>query len=164
MEMTNAQRLILSNQYKMMTMLDPDNAERYRRLQTVIERGFGLQMRELDRDFGELSEDSCRQIINIMEMYHALQVSHENLKDIDGVDPRRVQFLGFDAATEARYLSYVRFMVNTEGRYTHFDSGTHGFNSQTPMWDKYSRMLNIWQSCPRQYHLSAVEINQIINA
>lgn len=32
MEMTNAQRLILSNQYKMMTMLDPTNAERYRRL------------------------------------------------------------------------------------------------------------------------------------
>ncbi|HAH4431300.1 TPA: YfbU family protein, partial [Escherichia coli] len=26
MEMTNAQRLILSNQYKMMTMLDPANA------------------------------------------------------------------------------------------------------------------------------------------
>ena len=26
MEMTNAQRLILSNQYKMMTMLDPGNA------------------------------------------------------------------------------------------------------------------------------------------
>ena len=36
MEMTNAQRLILSNQYKMMTMLDPDNAERYRRLQMCI--------------------------------------------------------------------------------------------------------------------------------
>lgn len=35
MEMTNAQRLILSNQYKMMTMLDPANAERYRRLQTI---------------------------------------------------------------------------------------------------------------------------------
>ena len=58
MEMTNAQRLILSNQYKMMAMLDPDNAERYRRQQTIIERGFGLQMRELDRDFGELPEDT----------------------------------------------------------------------------------------------------------
>ena len=55
MEMTNAQRLILSNQYKMMTMLDPANAERYRRLQTIIERGYGLQMRELDREFGELN-------------------------------------------------------------------------------------------------------------
>lgn len=58
MEMTNAQRLILSNQYKMMTMLDPANAERYRRLQTIIERGYGLQMRELDREFGELKEEN----------------------------------------------------------------------------------------------------------
>ena len=95
MEMTNAQRLILSNQYKMMTMLDPANAERYRRLQTIIERGYGLQMRELDREFGELKEETCRTIIDIMEMYHA---------------------------------------------------------------------LHVWHACPRQYHLSANEINQIINA
>lgn len=164
MEMTNAQRLILSNQYKMMTLLDPDNAERYRRLQTIVERGFGLQMRELDREFGELTEETCRMIIDIMEMYHALQVSRGNLKDAENIDERRVMFLGFDAATEARYLSYVRFMVNTEGRYTHFDAGTHGFNAQTPMWEKYMRMLKTWQSCPRQYHLSSNEINQIINA
>ncbi|HEH7469286.1 TPA: YfbU family protein, partial [Escherichia coli] len=57
-----------------------------------------------------------------------------------------------------------RFMVNVEGRYTHFDAGTHGFNAQTPMWEKYQRMLNVWHACPRQYHLSANEINQIINA
>lgn len=80
MEMTNAQRLILSNQYKMMTMLDPANAERYRRLQTIIERGYGLQMRELDREFGELKEETCRTIIDIMEMYHALHVSRSNCR------------------------------------------------------------------------------------
>src|SRR5699024_5260548 len=114
MEMTNAQRLILSNQYKMMTMLDPANAERYRRLQTIIERGYGLQMRELDREFGELKEETCRTIIDIMEMYHALHVSWSNLQDQQSIDERRVTFLGFDAATEARYLGYVRFMVNVE--------------------------------------------------
>ncbi|NJD85317.1 30S ribosomal protein S18, partial [Candidatus Erwinia dacicola] len=32
----------------MMAMPDPDNAVRYRCHQTIIERGFGLQMRELD--------------------------------------------------------------------------------------------------------------------
>ncbi|KAA8997009.1 YfbU family protein [Affinibrenneria salicis] len=164
MEMTNAQRLILSNQYKMMTMLDPDNAERYRRLQTIVERGYGLQMRELDHEFGELSEEVCRDIINIMEMYHALQVSWDNLKDKPDIDQRRLVFLGFDAATEARYLGFVRFMVHIEGRYTQFDAGTHGFNAQTKMWEKYGRMLAAWQLCPRQYHLSAVEIAQIINA
>ena len=158
MEMTNAQRLILSNQYKMMTMLDPANAERYRRLQTIIERGYGLQMRELDREFGELKEETCRTIIDIMEMYHALHVSWSNLQDQQSIDERRVTFLGFDAATEARYLGYVRFMVNVEGRYTHFDAGTHGFNAQTPMWEKYQRMLNVWHACPRQYHLSATKL------
>lgn len=89
MEMTNAQRLILSNQYKMMTMLDPANAERYRRLQTIIERGYGLQMRELDREFGELKEETCRTIIDIMEMYHALHVSWSNLQDQQSIDERR---------------------------------------------------------------------------
>lgn len=168
MDISNVQRLILSNQYKIMTFLDPDNAERYRRYQTIIERGFGLQMNELERDFTELSEETCRTIINIMEMYHALQISNINLRDYlkekADIDERRLNFLGFDAATESRYLSYVRFLVNTEGRYTHFDSGSHGFNSQTPMWDKYQRMLAIWQACPRQYHLCAVEIVQILNA
>lgn len=118
MEMTNAQRLILSNQYKMMTMLDPANAERYRRLQTIIERGYGLQMRELDREFGELKEETCRTIIDIMEMYHALHVSWSNLRtsnpSMNVVSPSSA----LTAATEARYLGYVRFMVNVEGRYT----------------------------------------------
>lgn len=99
-----------------------------------------------------------------MEMHHALQVSYNNLKERQDIDARRLEFLGFDAATEARYLSYVRFLVNTEGRYTHFDCGSHGFNAQTKMWDKYLRMLAVWHACPRQYHLSAVEITQILNA
>ncbi|MDI9220027.1 YfbU family protein [Pantoea sp. EA-12] len=164
MEMTHAQRLILSNQYKMMAMLEPDNAERYRRYQTIIERGYGLQLRELDKEFGELTEATCRQLIDIMEMHHALHVSWSNLKEPHTLEERRLAFLGFDAATEARYLGYVRFMVNVEGRYTHFDSGSHGFNAQTPMWEKYQRMLAVWHTCPRQYHLSANEIAQILNA
>ncbi|ORM72986.1 hypothetical protein HA48_11895 [Pantoea wallisii] len=164
MEMTHAQRLILSNQYQMMAMLEPDNAERYRRYQTIIERGYGLQLRELDKEFGELSEATCRTLIDIMEMHHAMQVSFSNLKEACNIEPRRLAFLGFDAATEARYLGYVRFMVSVEGRYTHFDSGTHGFNAQTPMWEKYQRMLAVWHTCPRQYHLSANEIAQILNA
>jgi hypothetical protein len=43
-------------------------------------------------------------------------------------------------------------------------AGTHGFNAQTPMWEKYQRMLSVWHACPRQYHLSSNEIQQIINA
>ncbi|WP_242550054.1 YfbU family protein, partial [Pantoea agglomerans] len=53
MEMTHAQRLILTNQYKMMAMLEPENAERFRRYQTIIERGYLPQLEAL---IGKLME------------------------------------------------------------------------------------------------------------
>lgn len=166
MEMTNAQRLILSNQYKLMSQLDPENASQYQRLQTIVERGYELQMCELNKEFGCLSETQCREVIDSMEMYHAMQESYNLLKDTESqdVDPRRLIFLGFDLATEAALVNYVRFLVNSEGLYPQFDKGDHHFNSQVPMQDKYRRMLSTWRNCPRQYHLSASELRQIFNA
>lgn len=164
MEMTHAQRLILSNQYKMMAMMDPENTERYRRLQTIVERGYGLQMRELDSEFGVLKEETCHTVINIMEMFHALHVSWTNLKDNQNIDELRVTFLGFDAVNESHLLGYVRFLVAVENYYPHFPQGSDNFNAQIPMLDKYLRMLAVWQACPRQYHLSTNEIMQIISA
>lgn len=63
MEMSNAQRLILSNQYNLMSQLDPSNSAKYKRLQTIVERGYELQMRELNKDFGCITEAECREII-----------------------------------------------------------------------------------------------------
>ncbi|GAL10107.1 hypothetical protein JCM19233_1084 [Vibrio astriarenae] len=123
-------------------------------------------MRELDKDFGRLTEDACREVIDFMEMYHAMQESNKMLdaEERADVDQRRLLFLGFDAATEAQYVHYVRFLVDSEGLYPQFDKGDHHFNSQMPMLDKYRRMLATWRHCPRQYHLSAAEFKQIFNA
>ncbi|MFP1557088.1 YfbU family protein [Escherichia coli] len=163
MEMTNAQRLILSNQYKMMTMLNPANAERYRRLQTIIERGYGLQMRELDRQFGELKKKPARTIIDIMEMYHALHVSWSNLQDQQSIDERRVTFLGFDAATEATSVMSALWLM-WKGAIPILTPELTVLTPRRQCGKNIQRMLNVWHACPRQYHLSANEINQIINA
>lgn len=166
MEMTNAQRLILSNQYYLMAKLTPENAEKYKRLQTIVERGYELQMREMSKEYGCLVEDECREVIDIMEMYHAMQESNKMLSDEErnDVDQRRLQFLGFDIAAEAQLVNYVRFLIDSEGLYPQFDKGDHHFNSHVPMLEKYRRMLVTWRNCPRQYHLSAAEFRQIFNA
>ncbi|NCO46935.1 MAG: YfbU family protein, partial [Vibrio sp.] len=108
MEMTNAQRLILSNQYFLMSQMDPNNAKKYKRLQTIVERGYELQMRELNKEFGCLTEAECREVIDIMEMYHAMQESHKMLSDAESknVDQRRLHFLGFDIAKESQRVHY----------------------------------------------------------
>ncbi|PIJ51491.1 hypothetical protein BL250_13990 [Erwinia sp. OLTSP20] len=165
MDISHAQRLIIANQYRLLARLEPAQEAHYRRLQTIVECGYGLQLSELAHDFGEMmSEALCRNVIDIMEMYHAIQVSWNNLKEKTDIDVRRLNFLGFDAASEGQLLGYVRFLVESEGRYPDFDASQHGFNAQTPMWQKYQRMLTLWQACPRQYHLSANEITQILNA
>ena len=166
MEMTNAQRLILSNQYYLMSQMDPENSAKYQRLQTIVERGYELQMRELNKEFGCVTEAECREIIDIMEMYHAMQESNKMLADEERkeVDQRRLQFLGFDIASEAQIVHYVRFLTDSEGLYPQFDKADHHFNSQMPMLDKYRRMLTTWRNCPRQYHLCATELSQIFNA
>ncbi|MEZ9952058.1 hypothetical protein BCT41_12060 [Vibrio splendidus] len=166
MEMTNAQRLILSNQYYLMSQMDPENSAKYQRLQTVVERGYELQMRELNKEFGCLTEAECREVIDIMEMYHAMQESNKMLAEQERaeVDQRRLQFLGFDIASEAQSVHYVRFLVNSEGLYPQFDKADHHFNSQMPMLEKYRRMLTTWRNCPRQYHLCATELSQIFSA
>lgn len=150
MEMTNAQRLILSNQYYLMSQMDPENSAKYQRLQTIVERGYELQMRELNKEFGCLTEAECREIIDIMEMYHAMQESNKMLADEERkeVDQRRLQFLGFDIASEAQIVHYVRFLTDSEGLYPQFDKADHHFNSQMPMLDKYRRMLTTWRNCP----------------
>ncbi len=97
MEMSNAQRLILSNQYKLMSQLDPENAEKYQRFQTIVERGYELQMRELNKDYGCITEALCKEIIDVMEMYHAMQESFRMLdaEESNQVDQRRLQFPRF---------------------------------------------------------------------
>ncbi len=166
MEMTSAQRLILSNQYYLMSQLDPTNSAKYKRLQTIVERGYGLQMCELNKEFGCLPETECKEVIDIMEMYHAMQESHKMLgsEEQTKIDPRRLQFLGFDMAKEAQLVCYVRFLVDSEGLYPQFEKGEHNFNAQVPMLEKYRRMSATWKSCPRQYHLSSAELVQIFNA
>lgn len=164
MEMTSTQRLILANQYKLMGLLEPANAAKYQRLETIVKGGFALELKELDKEFSDLSEIECRTVWDTLEMYHALQVSYEKLADKSDLSERRLQFPGYCAVREKKYLNYLRFITSTEGKYNEFMACEHGCDSQTPMWDKYLKMLDTWRACPHEYHLSMAEIKNILNA
>ncbi|MDU8925072.1 YfbU family protein [Pasteurellaceae bacterium LIM206] len=166
MEMSITQRLILANQYKLMGLLDPTNAQKYQRLERIVKGGFALELKELDKEFSNISEEECRIVLDTLEMYNALQVSYNNLPDNDksALNPHRLQFVGYCAVREKKYLDYLRFITSVEGKYQEFMHCEHGCDSQTPMWDKYIKMLDVWRACPHEYHLSMAEIQNILNA
>lgn len=164
MEMTTTQRLILVNQYKLMALLDTDNAAQYQRLERIVKGGFALELKDISKEFLDLSKEECRLVRDTLEMYNALQVSYNNLGDKSAVSEHRLQFIGYCAVREKKYLNYLQFIRETEPKYQELLNSQADFDAQTPMWDKYGKMLDIWRSCPHEYHLSAVEIQNILNA
>jgi uncharacterized protein YfbU (UPF0304 family) len=62
MNMNHAQRLILSNQYEILSKLNPEKADYYHRCKTIVERGYCLQMLELEKEFGHKTPNEYRQI------------------------------------------------------------------------------------------------------
>ena len=68
MNMNHAQRLILSNQYEILQKLNPEKAVHYQRCQTIIERGYCLQLLELEKEFGHLDEATCHEVIDTLEL------------------------------------------------------------------------------------------------
>ncbi|PVX41329.1 hypothetical protein C8D76_10225 [Pasteurella langaaensis DSM 22999] len=164
MEMTTIQRLILANQYKLLGLLEPDNAKAYQRAEAIVRGGFELELKELSHDFSEVTEQECQIVLDTLEMYKALHVSYNNLADKSAITPLRLQFVGYCAVREKKYLNYLRFISGVEGKYQEFMQCEHGCDSQTPMWDKYSKMLDVWHACPHGYRLSMQEIQNILNA
>lgn len=164
MEITLTQRLILVNQYELMAHLDEQNADKYRKFQAIIKGGYQLEMKELYKDFSQLSEEQCQTILNILEMYQALQVSYNNLQDKSDISEHRLKFLGFCAIREKKHINYLSFIATYNKKYQDVISCPNGCDAQTPMWDKYNKMLDVWNECPRKFHLSAVEIKQILSA
>ncbi len=166
MNMNHAQRLILTNQYEILARLHPDRADYYQRCQTIIARGYCLQLLELEKEFGHIDEATCREVISTLEMYHALKVSWENLEDAgqQEVPFARLDYIGYSRGHEKELADYVCFLLDVEGRFAELGKGCSMLNSELAMRDKYQRMLAVWKDCPRHYKLSVQEIRRILNA
>ncbi|MFC0309462.1 YfbU family protein [Gallibacterium trehalosifermentans] len=164
MEMTSTQRLILANQYELMALLNPEQAAYYRRLKTIVQSGFAKELQELDKGFSYLTEAECKMVRDTLEMYHALQVSYNNLQDPSAVSAHQIKFVGYCAVREKKYCQYVKFLRETEKLYTDVVFYTEDSDAQVCMAEKYQKMLAMWRACPHEYHLSVEEIRKILNA
>lgn len=166
MNMNHVQRMILSNQYEIMSKLNPENAAYYQRCKTIVERGYCLEMLELEKEFGHLTAETCQEVIDTLEMHHALKVSYENLPESDRAEvaATRIDFIGYARAYERQLADYACFLLDSEKRFPELNKVGAELNSEIAMQDKYQRMLAMWRDCPRHYKLSIQEIRNIISA
>ena len=179
MQLSYMERVMLSNQYKILSLLDTSNADHYDKVREALEYGYESYYEEaFNREVYEdvLSSEESLLVIDAMDMYWAMQISYANLGDDASIERERLDFPGFDGNHETRLYTYSRFVVEKEERFGSLKlekdrRAVEGqppalldrYNSHMPMADIYHHRVDFWKSLPKRYELSEQEIRDILS-
>lgn len=160
---------MLSNQYKILAKLYPDDKDYYEEQAKVLEYGFEIGYETTMQNVYEnvMTKEECIEVLDILAMYEALNDHYNLLDDKVGIDKSSLKFIGFDANNhqEIKYLTYARFYCDSSngGAWKKLFKGE--FNSHIMMLPKYQRMLKVWKEVRGQAEtLKKQDIISIIKA
>ena len=170
MNLSKLQRLFLYNQYLILEKLYPEDAKLYSMFRKVLNDGYTLEYSTMFQIFDEeMTEEECKEVYDILDMYDALYNSFDRLPDKSLIDKDKIHFDGFDGNNESEQRSYALFLIYDLGKYEKLRDVKNKYdslNSHSWRLDKYRTMLSVWKSIPieNRYELNAQQIQEILKA
>lgn len=167
MDLTRKERLILWNQYHILEALCPEEAKHYKMCQKIVAEGYKTHYESLHEhiDEHEFSEESAREVMDILSMFEALHDSSaragEAEEEVKAIKSWLVRFPGFDGNYEGEQLGYLYFLVE-RGAYVHVVDPKR-LNSHAPLLGRYREMLAIWNEMGRPKMLGAKQIKKLFS-
>jgi uncharacterized protein YfbU (UPF0304 family) len=124
---TDTERLILSNQFRILAKLEPEQAVAHERVGRLI------------------TEDVVKFVFDVLDMYRALgtAAAHHGI-DIDSPRAASARFEGFDGNNETEHLAVAKVLQENGDRWTE-SLGQGDLNSHRPCLEMYERMLAVWR-------------------
>ena len=159
MKLTRTERWILSNQYRILEALYPDERGSLEKARIALESGYELEYDGMSQRIYKdtLSEDDCTEVHDILQMFSNLKYAYEQLSEKPEVDAWQIGFEGFDGNNEPEQLAYARYLCEDGEHY----KDLHVRNSHSPTLDRYRRQLEVWKSANNRLYLTKAEIEQI---
>jgi uncharacterized protein YfbU (UPF0304 family) len=146
MKLTRAERWILANQCRILEKLYPEEAKHLAETREALESGYSLHYAPEYIDKNELTEQECREVLDILSMCYDIKHSYDRLADKAGIDAWRVEFRGFDGNEETKQLQYARFFCKHDGgRFKDLVPDGEVPNSHAPLTRLYRAMLPRWR-------------------
>lgn len=160
--LSNATRLILANQFRILKALETDDAEHYQTCEKILLDGSALEYYEVFCELEEeLSYADCSEVLDILQMFQVLKVSYEELDEEERKDlhQNRIVFQGFDYSgqLESRMAHYAEYLLEKERfQWLKYDLEEYsdGGNSHSPRLAMYRRMLHCYKSILRRKDLA----------
>ena len=168
MNLSITERIILYNQYKILESLYPEEADIYSINREIIENGYILHYSELAENItSEMSQESSKEVLDILDMYRALyfSVEEEKKEKKSKFAGKKIWFPGFDGNNETEQLVYTKFFLHKMQRYEelHHPGEYPDYNSHSYTLDQYRKMIEIWKKFGQNvYKLSRNQIDQLL--
>lgn len=168
MDLSKVERLMITNQFKILEKLYPEDKEYYEIHRKALEEGYKLHYNDAFESLStdEMTELECREVIDILNMYRALTFSYEKLEVKDDLSKESIKFKGFDGndPAEIKRLLYTRYFIMDLDRFQElkYDEKHPSFNSHWPALNKYRKMLASWEEINKKHVLTREEIIHIV--
>lgn len=166
MRLSDVERRVLLNQYKILSALYPQEADHYDHLSQILVEGYHERWMEavLGGLKKPLSNEDADFVFDVLVMYDWMQRSYYSTpkRDRQHVNEMRLRFPGFDPESEGRMVDYVRFLIQRLERFTFLNAAVSA-DGGGPMRPAYARMLAV---LPRREDriLTFAEIRALLDA
>jgi uncharacterized protein len=163
--LSKKERLFLINQYRILALLDEEQADYYQKCIMILESGYEFNYHDLDQFIDEpMSAEESRETLDILSMFRVLNDSYKRLEDKSGIEEWQIKFGGFDGNNETGEMAYVKFLAEQDDRFT--DVIERGkYNSHCPCLGRYRKMLQYFQrNFPDAQILTKEQMQEVANA
>ena len=167
MELTKKERLSFIYQLRILEALYPDEADHYAKHRTALEEGYTYHYDWMvEHLYDELSEEQCREVIDILDMYSEIAWGLEKLDEADELKNHHLaRFPGFDGNNETQLMAYVRYFIVDLDRFSILKRGDYPyFNSHCPMLETYRQMLQRRREMGSPHTLGREQIAKLLGA
>lgn len=165
--MDKVQRLLLINQFKILAKIEPESADYYNESAEILQKGYMVFYDTfLDYLAEEIPEKDGEFVLDILDFY----CSVESFKSKPGNNLNGLkysEFLGFDGNNEYEYLSFARFLIIKQHKFSELfklAKKTDNFNSHGRMLNKYKEIISRWKKeCGNAWPTKREQFEKILN-
>jgi uncharacterized protein YfbU (UPF0304 family) len=164
MNLTKVERTMLLNQYRILELICPENAETYIKCQNILERGYKIFYDEVVNVWDELD---CQYVLDVAEVFRLMMSSYESLTDKRGIEIEALKFKGFDGEKDWQFGCFAAYLKKI-GRWA--DPPSDYLNTRNPLSHRYHSMVEAFKAIKAKHEdgwnfkLTKEEIQQILKA
>ncbi len=164
MKLTRIERWILSNQMRILEILDPNEAKYYATAGEALRSGYEIAYEWLTQSLNcephTMNEEECREVLDILNLFRALDASGASGK-VTKDDGWTIRFEGFDANNDKQW-GFCRYLIESEGKFQELSvKGKNPNSHSVASLDRYRRQLAIYKRVGSPPKLTDEEIKEI---